>query len=65
MEKRKLIIYWVATGLLAFGMSVSGIAQIVRAKDMVDIITHLGYPPYLMTILGIWKILGVIAIISP
>ena len=65
MEKSKLIIYWIATGLLAFGMFASGTAQIFRAKQMVDILTHLGYPIYLMSILGTWKILGVIAILSP
>jgi uncharacterized membrane protein len=65
MEKRKLIIYWVTTGLLAFGMLGSGIAQVFRAKGMVDIIVHLGYPLYFLSILGIWKILGVIAILIP
>jgi len=28
-------------------------------------ITHLGYPVYLLTILGAWKILGVIAVLIP
>jgi len=65
MEKRKLIIYWVATALLAFGMFASGIQQLFRTKEMVDILSHLGYPVYLMTILGTWKILGVIAILIP
>jgi uncharacterized membrane protein YphA (DoxX/SURF4 family) len=30
-----------------------------------EMITHLGYPVYLLTILGVWKILGVIAILVP
>ncbi len=38
------IIYWIATGLLAFGMLVSGLKQIFHAKEMVDVITPLGYP---------------------
>ena len=28
-------------------------------------ITHLGYPVYFLTILGIWKILGVVALLIP
>ena len=56
MKKRNLIIYWAATGLMALGMLGSGISQVLRAKQMVDILTHLGYPVYLMTILGVWKI---------
>jgi len=65
MEKRKLIIYWVATGLMSFGMLFSGIAQVARTKDMVDLVGRLGYPVYLLSILGVWKILGVAAILLP
>lgn len=65
MNKGKLITYWVATALLSVGMLGSGIGQLVRAKEMVGIINHLGYPDYIMTILGVWKILGVIAILLP
>ncbi|MCQ6961472.1 DoxX family protein [Mucilaginibacter aquariorum] len=65
MEKTKLIIYWVATGLLAVGMTGSGLAQIFHAKDMVDLIVPLGYPVYFLYIIGVWKVLGVIAILIP
>ena len=65
MEKRNKIIYWVATILFSFGMLASGIQQVMRTQAMVDILTKLGYPPYFMTILGIWKILGVVAILIP
>ena len=65
MNKGKLITYWVATALLSVGMSGSGIAQLMRAKEMVGILANLGYPLYLMSILGTWKILGVIAILLP
>jgi len=65
MTKRNKIIYWVATGLLALGMLQSGIFAILRAKQWVDLVVSLGYPLYFLTILGIWKILGVIAILIP
>ncbi len=65
MERRNIIIYWVATALLAFGMLASGIQQVLRTKEMVDLITALGYPAYFLCILGTWKILGVIAILLP
>ena len=65
MEKTKKIIYWVATGLLTIGMLQSGIFAVLRAKQWVDMITTLGYPLYFLTILGAWKILGVIAILIP
>lgn len=65
MKKRNKIIYWIATALLCLGMLGSGIAQIIRAKEMVGIIQHLGYPLYMMTILGVWKMLAIIAILMP
>jgi len=65
MGKGKLITYWIATGLLAIGMLQSGIFAVLRTRQWVDIITPLGYPLYFLTILGVWKILGVIAILVP
>ena len=59
------IIYWIATALLAIGMLQSGIFAVLRTKQWVDLVTALGYPVYFLTILGIWKILGVIAILIP
>lgn len=65
MKKGKLIIYWVVTILMSVGMLGSGYAQIIHAKQMVNLIAPLGYPLYLLNIIGVWKILGVIAILSP
>lgn len=65
MTKTHKIIYWVATLWLALGMTSTGIVQLLRLKDDVDRMTHLGYPAYLLTMLGIWKLLGVIAVLIP
>ncbi len=65
MTKRNKIIYWITTGLLAFGMLAQGFTQITHSKGYVGIIVHLGYPLYFLTILGIWKILGVLAVLIP
>jgi hypothetical protein len=68
MTKRNKIIYWIATIWLALGMLSTGAVQIFKAKEGqggVDMITHLGYPVYLLTIIGIWKILGVAALLIP
>lgn len=65
MTKRNKIIYWIATIWLALGMTSTGIVQLIKMKEEVDMMAHLGYPLYFLTILGIWKILGVIAILIP
>ena len=65
MTKRNKIIYWIATIWLALGMLSTGIVQLLKMKEEVDMITHLGYPVYFLTILGVWKILGVVAVLIP
>lgn len=61
----KKVTYWLSTALLSVGMLGSGIAQLLQQKEMEELVTHVGYPAYLMTIIGVWKILGVIAILVP
>jgi hypothetical protein len=43
----------------------SGAVQLQKAKDDVDFIIRLGYPVYFLTILGVWKMLGVGAVLIP
>ena len=63
--KLNKIIYWIATLWLALGMLSTGIVQLLKMEDEVANITRLGYPEYLLTILGVWKILGVVAVLIP
>lgn len=72
MSKRNKIIYWIATLWLASGMLATGTLQLFKAKAEGALsppgvygITHLGYPVYFLTILGVWKILGVVAVLIP
>ncbi len=65
MSKRNKIIYWVSTLWLALGMVSTGLVQLLKVEEEVQSITALGYPVYLMTILGTWKILGVVAVLIP
>ena len=65
MAKRNKIIYWVATVFLAIGMTAGGLQQMLQVGGYNEIVTQLGYPLYLLSILGTWKILGVITILLP
>ncbi len=65
MTKRNKLIYWISTIWLVLGMLSSGIVQLLKVKVEVDFITQLGYPIYFLTLIGIWKILGVIAVLIP
>ena len=65
MSKRNKIIYWVSTIWLALGMVSTGVVQLLKVNEEVDMFTSLGYPRYLLTILGVWKLLGVVAVLIP
>lgn len=65
MTKAQKITYWVATIWLSLGMLSTGIVQLMQMKEEVANFTTLGYPTYLMTIIGVWKVLGVVAILIP
>lgn len=64
-SKRNKIIYWIATLWLALGMASTGIVQLSKMKEEADMFIRLGYPLYLLTIIGIWKLLGVVAVLVP
>lgn len=57
--------YWITTILIALAFVSGGCAYLARAEQPAEGIAALGYPPYLLTMLGIWKLLGGIAIVVP
>jgi uncharacterized membrane protein YphA (DoxX/SURF4 family) len=69
MTKRNKIIYWIATIWLALGLVSTAAIQIFKIKTEgaggVQNVDHLGYPAYILTLLGIWKLLGVVALLIP
>jgi DoxX-like family len=65
MEKRKRVWYWIITILLSFCIFMGGLAQAMQAKEVIAGFKPLGYPTYFISLIGIWKVLGVIAILVP
>src|SRR6201996_450509 len=65
MEKRKLIWYWIITGLLSFCIFFGGLTQALLMKQTIEGFKPLGYPTYFIALIGVWKMLGVIAILIP
>lgn len=68
MKKSHKIIYWAATVWLALGMLSTGMVQLFQTRQGqggADMIMHLGYPGYLLTMLGVAKIIGVIVLLMP
>ncbi len=65
MVQKNKVVYWGTTIFLSVGMLAGGIQQMFQTGGYNAIVTSLGYPLYLLTILGVWKILGVIVILMP
>jgi uncharacterized membrane protein YphA (DoxX/SURF4 family) len=63
--KSKAIGYWITTVLTALLIGSGGIMQVMRAPDAVTGIVRLGYQVYFVVLLGVWKVLGAIAILAP
>jgi uncharacterized membrane protein YphA (DoxX/SURF4 family) len=65
MNKARRVGYWVATVLVALIFLSGGAVDIARPGFAVKDMTHLGYPVYFMVILGVWKVLGGVAVLLP
>jgi uncharacterized membrane protein YphA (DoxX/SURF4 family) len=68
----KLIVYWVATAVvageqLAGGLTdlIHGGTNVVSGPSVVLLMERLGYPVYLLTILGVWSLCGGITLLVP
>src|ERR1041384_1185528 len=59
------IAYYIVTGLMVAFMGISAIPDILQIKEAVEVMNHLGYPPYLLPFLGYAKLLVVIGVLQP
>jgi uncharacterized membrane protein YphA (DoxX/SURF4 family) len=61
----KLIIYWITTMLVSVMMAMAAFMYLTHAPKAVEGFSSLGYPAYFATILGVFKLLGAIALLAP
>ena len=64
MTKAKTIAYWVTTSLLVFCMT-GGVFELLSVRMTIDGIMKLGYPAYIIPVLGLGKVLAIVAILWP
>jgi len=64
MKKNK-IIYWSLTGLVAAGFLMSSFMYLGKAPQLMESFRKSGYPDFFVTILGIAKLLGALALVNP
>ena len=70
--RAKAIGYWATTIFVALELLAGGLTDLVHGREalvagqpVVAVITHLGYPVYVLTILGGWKLLAAVALLVP
>jgi hypothetical protein len=66
MTKKQAVSYWILTALFLLPMAGSGVPELLIGGPAATAATfvHLGYPLYLMRILGLAKVLGAVAIVT-
>lgn len=68
----KVIAYWATTAFAALELLAGGVTDlahgrtaVVAGEPVTEVLTHLGYPTYLLAILGVWKLLGGVVLLAP
>ncbi len=61
----KSVAYWVCTGLVVFFIGSGGLAYAMQVPDVIQGVVALGFPVHFVVLLGVWKVLGSIAILVP
>ncbi|MGH9451826.1 MAG: DoxX family protein [Terriglobia bacterium] len=68
----RVIGYWATTIIIVLELVAGGATDLARGPallvagpSVVSALAQLGYPTYLLTILGLWKLLGAIALLVP
>ena len=64
-ETRRNLAYWVTTALLEFELVLGGVWDVLRVHHVRSVVDTLGYPEYSLVILGVWKLLGSVALVIP
>jgi uncharacterized membrane protein YphA (DoxX/SURF4 family) len=64
--RTKSILYWTMTILVALPIGSGGVSQVFQYwANPQGVVPELNYPTYFFAILGVWKVLGAIAILAP
>jgi hypothetical protein len=64
-SRTAILAYWICTLFVALTALGAGAMDILHVQPLFGLLLHLGYPAYFATILGIWKMLGTVALLVP
>lgn len=64
-NKARIVLYWIATGIVALETAVGSAWDLMRIPFVVSVFNDLGYPLYFLTFMGLWKAPGAIVMLAP
>ena len=64
-ERTRTIAYWITTIFGPASFVIGGYLHLTGDPQVMATLAHLGYPPYFAAIMGVWKLLGAVAITVP
>jgi hypothetical protein len=62
---KRNVLYWGATGLVAFEALAAGLSYVMNAPAAVENFQHVGYPQQLRILLGYAKLAGAVVLLMP
>jgi hypothetical protein len=65
VTKTKTLAYWTTTAIVTAELVAGGVLDLAHASSVVSGLEQLGYPTYLLSILGIWRLLAAAALLAP
>ena len=64
-ELARSIAYWLFTVVVAFELAAGALWDLLHIEYVRVVLMHLGYPLYLLIILGVWRIPGALVLLIP
>lgn len=59
------ILYWTTTGLVSSGFLMSSMMYLTKNPELMSNFSQIGFPVNFVTILGVAKLLGAVALVNP
>jgi hypothetical protein len=64
-KRGRLIAFWITTGIISLQVASGAYFDLTKFPNFAKIAEHLGYPAYLLTILGVLRVFALITLLIP
>jgi hypothetical protein len=64
-RQRRAVVYWIITAIVVSECAIGGVMDLFHMRPFYPMLTALGYPGYLATILGVAKVIAAAVLLAP